>query len=462
MVHLFKRCPIMLHVVLLATLLCISACQTAPAVTENATPAPRATQATPLPADGSKPVSFAVLEDYDKGDDLEDIARDFELMQELGVDTMRCSFGWDDYEPSPGQYDFAWLEQFAAKAAEYDIKLRPYIAYTPAWAGRSGGGDSDDWNNPPKDYAQWYNFVYNLAAALSDHPNVLSYEIYNEVNADQWWDGTNAQYKETLIQGARAVRAADPDAQVLLSGLTYPDDDWLRPLASDGIAQYYDITPLHVYSESWSTEAVEDYLSRQYHEDFVPVNNTTGEGEPIWANEIGYATTPGKTEEQQAYWWVRAVSTLLADPEIEHIGIYEIKDLPQGSAVIGDSVNYHLGITNVDRTKKLAFHTLDMLTDLLDTGTLTVADDEATVTVTSGEARRLYHHLFVRPDGRQVLFVYDKQGTPTVRVSLQRAGKTATKYEFDGSSAPVTSFDGTTLDGIELKPGTVAIFSIDP
>ena len=29
-------------------------------------------------------------------------------MQELEIDTLRCSFGWDDYEPEPGVYDFAW------------------------------------------------------------------------------------------------------------------------------------------------------------------------------------------------------------------------------------------------------------------------------------------------------------------------------------------------------------------
>ena len=50
----------------------------------------------------AKPVSFAMLEDYDKGDDLAAVARDFALLQELEIDTLRCSFGWDDYEAAPG------------------------------------------------------------------------------------------------------------------------------------------------------------------------------------------------------------------------------------------------------------------------------------------------------------------------------------------------------------------------
>src|SRR4051794_31035000 len=114
MPYLVGRRPSALRAVLIASLLTVAACQTSPATTQNPTPAPAVSQTTALPVEGGKPVSFAVLEDYDKGDDLNDIAKDFKLMQELDVDVMRCSFGWDDYEPSPGQYDFAWLEQFAS------------------------------------------------------------------------------------------------------------------------------------------------------------------------------------------------------------------------------------------------------------------------------------------------------------------------------------------------------------
>src|SRR5690349_20460606 len=83
----------------------------------------------------TKNVSFALLDDYDKGDDLADVAKDFALMKELGIHTMRTSFGWDDYEPERGQYDFDWLKRFVALAAKNGIKLRPYIGYTPKWAG---------------------------------------------------------------------------------------------------------------------------------------------------------------------------------------------------------------------------------------------------------------------------------------------------------------------------------------
>jgi hypothetical protein len=55
----------------------------------------------------TKQVSFSILEDYDKGEDLDEVAEDFALMQELDVTTWRGSFGWGDYEPARGKYDFA-------------------------------------------------------------------------------------------------------------------------------------------------------------------------------------------------------------------------------------------------------------------------------------------------------------------------------------------------------------------
>jgi polysaccharide biosynthesis protein PslG len=451
-------------VLILGTLLVV-AC----GLTELALPATPAPRSTLRPAGQSsqqvtKPIEFALLEDYDKGADLAEIALDFQLLQELEVDKLRTSIGWDDYEPVRSQYDFAWLQDFVSLAAEYEIKLRPYIAYTAPWAGVPGT-DEHYWNNPPANEQDWYNFVFALATALEPFPNVLSYEIYNEENDSLWWDGTVEQYHATLKHAAQAIRTADPDAAVILGGLVYPDDDWLRALVEAGGAQFYDVTPFHAYLETWSEPGavVENYLtSDSYRDYFLWWNNGVGQGEPIWINEMGFATTPGRSEEDQANWFARAVSTFLADPEVEQIGFYELKDLPRGSAVIGDSANYHLGISQVDRRPKLAFATVDLLTDLLDVGTLTTADAEAAITVTAGQAGELYHHLFLRPDGGQVLFVYDKTASPTIAITLAMPGRQAIRYGLDGGATPVADFAGTTLPGVTLTQGQVAIFLITP
>lgn len=162
--------------------------------------------------------------------------------------------------------------------------------------------------------------------------------------------------------------------------------------------------------------------------------------QPIWINETGFATSPGKTEQDQANWWARAIATFTAAPSIEHLGIYQIRDRKKSERVIGEDENYYLGITRSDRTKKMAFHLLDIV---------------------KGKPGELYHHLFVRPDGGQVLFVWDKIEGPTLRLSA-RPGTAVIEYQLDGTSKPYDNYDGRTLNEVTLTPGTVRIFEIRP
>jgi hypothetical protein len=413
----------------------------------------------PLPKPYPKVVSFSICEDYDKGQDLKYIAEDFKLVRRLGIDTMRVSFGWDDYEPARGKYDFDWLHKFADLAAQHGIKLRPYICYAPSWAVGQGKG----WNAPPKDYKDWYNFCFNLARALKRHPNIVSYEIWNEQDTELWWEGSIQQYRELLKQAVLAIRKADAGKQILLGGLTRPADDWLLDITRAGHGQYYDIVPLHCYVETstWGDQ-VEDYLTGGDFLWFIAHNNTHGQREPIWINEIGYSLLR-RSERDQANYMCRAVAHLLSCPDVRHIGWYEITDLKPEVQAIGDTHNYHLGITSrPDRKPRLAFYTLDMLTDLLDKKKILPAADELKVKVTSGAARRIYRYLFKLSDGSQVLFIYTKGPDCTVDVRLKTPGKTAHKFELNNTHAVYPRFTGDTLSEIALKRGEVQVFRIVP
>jgi polysaccharide biosynthesis protein PslG len=98
----------------------------------------------------------------------------------------------------------------------------------------------------------------------------------------------------------------------------------------------------------------------------------------------------------------------------------------------------------------------------LNTGALTVADAEAKIAVISGAAGKLYYHVFKRPDGKQVVFVYDTQSTPTVDIALPSGGKTAYRYDLGGNARVYDGFDGRTLRNVQLAAEDVAMFRIDP
>jgi hypothetical protein len=409
----------------------------------------------------TKPVSFAILEDYDKGTDLYRVAEDFGLFRELGVTTWRGSFGWDDYEPERGQFDLDWLERFAELADSMGIALRPYLGYTPAWASR-GGQDDHPWNDPPESIEDWERFVAAIAGRLKSHASVHSYEIYNEENVPLWWDGNSEDYALVLGKGAAAIRRADPDAQVLLGGLVWPDAEWLEAACADGQAPF-DVLPFHAYPETWTPDSVtvENYLAPGYREEFLQRADQECGRKPIWINETGFATTPGKTEQQQAEWWVRAFATFLAAPRVEHIGIYEIRDQVQGTPVIGDAPNYYLGLIRADGTRKLAFDTVKLLVRLFGTDSITVADRQLRVRVTNGGTVELYHHLFVRPDRHQLVFVWARGGEPTLDLELRRGGSRVTAYDLDGSATPWEDTDGRVIRGVSLVGGGVRVFEVE-
>jgi hypothetical protein len=420
--------------------------------------------ATPLSASTSppaaewKPVSFAILEDYDAGDDLDRVRADFELFERLGIRTWRGSLGWDDYEPGRGRYDFTWLQKFVALAAEHRIELRPYLGYTPEWAARKQGADGDVWNNPPARLADWERFASAMAAALAHRDNVLSYEIYNEENVKQWWDGTAAEYGAVLARGARAIRRRDRNASVILGGLVFPDADWIEAVcAVPGAAAAFSVLPVHAYPETWTPAGVtvENYFGGL--QAFVATADRDCGRKAIWINETGFATVPGRTEREQASWWVRAVATFLATPRVEHIGVYEIKDLAPDRPAIGDAPNYHLGLTHADRSPKLAFYTVDLLTDLLDVGKLAVEDTSLRVSVEDEAGGELHHHLFRRPDGDRVLFVWDRLSSPAVRVEVPPASGVV-EYGLDGR--PSAAQDATVLRHLQLSAGVPRIFRL--
>ncbi len=339
--------------------------------------APRTPPASSVPAPFTKEVAFAALQDYDKGEDLREVERDFELM------------------------------------------------------------------NPPASLDQWTEFVRRLVSAMGRHGNVRSWEISHQENVRSWWDGTAEQYAALLAAGGRAVREADPGAEVLPGSLGWPDTEWVASICR---AARVDIVPFHAYPETGPDSVdVERFLDRGYRDSFLPAVRARCGDRPIWINATGFATTGGRSERDQANWWVRAFATFLADPHVRHLGIYAIRDLRRR-----------------DGTPKLAFHTVDLRTDLLDAGRLTVADAELDVRVTAGTAAALYHHLFVRPDGRQVLLAWDRRGSPALDITLARRGARVTEYTLDGRPISFPRFDGRTLRRVRLVAGHARIFEIAP
>lgn len=408
-----------------------------------------------------KRLEIAILEDYDKGEDLRGVAADFALFRELGIRVWRGSFGWDDYEPARGRYDFDWLHRFAELADRNGITLRPYIGYTPEWAAHGRRADGSTWNDPPARLEDWRRFVAALAASLRRHRNVVSYEIYNEENVREWWDGSAAEYYATLDAACREIRRVHPEAQVVLGGMVWPDPDWVEGACGAG-AEDFDAVPFHAYPETWTPDSirVENYIGATYR-DLLEVVDACG-GKPVWINETGFATTPGKSEADQARWWARALATFAAAPRVSLIGVYEIKDLRPERAAIGGAANYHLGLTRTDRTRKAAFHTVAMFARFFDAESIRVEDGGLRCRVREGDPSRVHRHLFRRPDGRRLLVLWSDGAPSRLEVTIPGGYGRVASIALDGRATPIQGPHGATLRELHLRPDDVRIFELDP
>jgi hypothetical protein len=278
----------------------------------------------------------------------------------------------------------------------------------------------------------------------------------------QWWDADAAAYRAVLERAARAIKRAAPDRQVILGGMVFPDADWIEEVCGGGIAGLLDVVPFHAYPETWTPPEVdvERYLGPRFPEFVSGTKQACGQP-AIWINESGFATTPERTEDEQAEWWARAIATFAAAPGVEQIGVYEIKDLAASRDAIGGAPNYHLGLVRVDRSKKPAFAAVRTLVGLFGHGPIRVEDGPA---ATSREPRApdVYRHVFELSDGRHIVFVWTKARPQTVDVAIDRRARRAIEYRLDGTSEAARTFDGRAVTSVRLTPGKVRVFVFEP
>lgn len=414
-------------------------------------------------------VLFSVNEDYDIAlyggrTGLAVVEEDFKAIKELGVDHLRVSFSWSNYEPEPDQFrHLDWLHDFVDLAEAYGITLMPYLCYAPYWA-----TTDRTWNGTPKDYDDWYDFVYRMVSEFKDKIHI--WEIWNEEDISQWWSGGIREYGRLLEVGARAVRDADPDATILMGGLTKPDAFFVRLILDGyGLADAFDVLPIHNYSESWNPIRMEDYITSwgTRFDDVRDVLDRYGRGQPIWINEIGYPTIDWRTEEHQANFIRRAVSTLMATGHIELISWYEIKDLFPSFRAIGDKNNYHLGLMTVDRRKKTGFYTYQNLVSLLNREPVVYLGEQVTALLpeeSRWESHIVLHGFQRERDGTIILFAWTRSPADGITADLRLpVGRIASAKEYDLlGQASEAAFSENLLTGIELRRDAPRLFEIVP
>ena len=188
---------------------------------------------------------------------------------------------------------------------------------------------------------------------------VAAWEIWNEEDASLWWaSGPDpAAYTALLKAAYPAIKSADPNATVVLGGLTGNDYEFLSQLYADGAKGFFDAVAVHTDTicdvespyEILRNGQTDPRISRWSFLGYRTVHEVMlahGDGSPIWMTELGWSTDTavcnsgawagqkpaGVSPQQQATFLLQAYHCLAQDPYVQ-VGIwYGLQDIePFGS-----------------------------------------------------------------------------------------------------------------------------------
>jgi hypothetical protein len=239
-------------------------------------------------------------------------SKDFELMREAGIDSVRLPLYWSGVEARNPEYnepDWSSFDREVELAAEADIRVMPFVFGTPEWAA------PEAIDLPVRSAWQRWGWTDFLRAAVgrygpygdfwSEHPKlpflpIHRWEIWNEENIVTFANQPDPVDYATLIRiSGRVLHRADRDSQVIVGGLfgrplqvppNIASGEFLSRLyRARNVKRYFDGIALHPYvADARAMGAQLDNLRRimRVHHDITT---------PLYVTELGWGSRSGPT-----------------------------------------------------------------------------------------------------------------------------------------------------------------------
>ncbi len=247
-------------------------------------------------------------------------------LQESGASWVRMRILWSELEPAnslPSGYRWSYYDDKVSRVLATGARPLVVLADNPAWAATTRCG--------PIDLVSLDEFIEMLTAVVARYSrapyNIHYWEIYNEPDGT-WtsggagglgcWGNYAGEYVQLLSRAYPAIKAIDPEAQVLLGGIAY---DWfveyggpfnryfIDDVLAAGGASYFDLVNFH-YFPDFHCEWDEQYGYR-YGRDLIAKTNYIrerlgmyGVQKPVVCSELaehGYPDDPASLQKQARY-----------------------------------------------------------------------------------------------------------------------------------------------------------------
>jgi hypothetical protein len=180
-------------------------------------------------------------------------------MRAAGVESLRFAFYWSHAQRTRDRpIDWSATDRIVASASRAGLRLLPVVLGTPAWArvnpALAGSRPAD-----PRHYAAFLTeLVRRYGPSGSYWPPrpgvprrpIRQWQVWNEPDHRVFWHEQPyySDYVRLLAAAARAVRAADPGAEVVLAGLVGRSWDQLAVLYRRGARAHFDVAAVHPFT----------------------------------------------------------------------------------------------------------------------------------------------------------------------------------------------------------------------
>lgn len=244
-------------------------------------------------------------------------ARDYDKIEGAGIDVVRIPLNWShvqagpgDCQPEPAHSVCNWVDLDAqiGNAAEAGARVVPILSDVPGWvyrhttrpplngAARAGWEDFVDAavRRYGPDGAFWKTNFTNPPYEGEPKP-IVEWQVWNEPNGKVYfYPRPNARkYAHLLEITADTIRAAEPEAEVLLAGMFGTAEVPLRPYLREmysvrGVEEDFDAISLHPYSQGLGELKLQIRWARREAK-------RAGDGDVgLWITELGWGSNSGK------------------------------------------------------------------------------------------------------------------------------------------------------------------------
>ena len=224
-----------------------------------------------------------------------------EKQANAGIGLTRQTFDWARIELEPGKFDFSVYDPWVEQLAEKRMRVLPILFNPPAFHSSKPATGANRGTYPPKRPDDVTAFARALVERYgpkgsfwedTDAPKtpIRSWQIWNEPNLPIYWPaGPDArQYTELLGAAHRAIKKADPQAEVVTAGLPnsergIPYQQYLGEMLDAGAGEVMDVMAIHPYATNVAGAMAAVRRTRRSL-------SARGLDKPIWITEIGWAT----------------------------------------------------------------------------------------------------------------------------------------------------------------------------